>query len=96
MIHTGWVFDEDVKRVDDCRTHDFMKLLQIAGIGELLTASLRTSASAGGDFVRNWDVVEEWSVTSRYQSRSEVEAKTLLAAIADDPHGILKWIRNYW
>jgi len=27
MIHTDWVFDEQVKRVDDCRTHDFTKLI---------------------------------------------------------------------
>ena len=32
MIYTGWIFDDNVKKVDDCRTHDFLKLIQIAGL----------------------------------------------------------------
>jgi hypothetical protein len=96
MIHTGWIFDEEVKKVDECRTHEFMKLIQIAGMIDLLNDALKMSATAGGEFVANWDKAREWKVTSRYASRTEAEARELFAAITDDPHGVLRWIRNYW
>lgn len=96
MIYTGWVFDEEVKKVDDCRTHEFLKLIQIAGLREELNNALKASAAAGGEFVTNWDTVNLWKVTSRYEPKSEDDTNKLLAAIIDDPHGVLKWIRNYW
>jgi hypothetical protein len=96
MIHTGWVFDEEVKKVDDCRTHEFLKLIQIAGLRDELNTKLRESAATGGEFVTNWDTVNLWKVTSRYESKSEDDAKKLYTAINDDPHGVLIWIRNYW
>ena len=96
MIYTGWVFDEEVKKVDDCRTHEFLKLIQIAGLREELNNALKASAAAGGEFVTNWDTVNLWNVTSRYEPKSEDDANKLLAAIIDDPHGVLKWIRSYW
>ena len=96
MVLTGWVFDEDVKKVDDCRTHEFLKLIQIAGPKDELNNALKASAAAGGEFVANWNIVNEWKVTSRYEAKPEVEARKLLAAITDKPHGVLEWIRNYW
>ena len=36
MIYTGWIFDDNVKKVDDCRTHDFLKLIHIAGLSDEL------------------------------------------------------------
>jgi HEPN domain-containing protein len=95
MIHTGWVFDVENKRIDDCRVHDFTKLVHIAGLDDELINRLRASATSGDGFVANWDIVKGWSVTTRYQSKPEIEAKRLYSAITDDPHGVLKWIRNY-
>ncbi len=91
MIHTAWVFEERWK-AQDCLTHDFTELIRLAG----LTAELGTQMAAGGPFSRNWDESIKWKVTSRYESKSETEAKVLYAAIADDPDGVLKWIRRYW
>ena len=96
MIYTAWVFDEKVKKIDDCRTHEFLTLIQIAGLREELDNALKASAAAGGEFVTNWNTVNEWKVTSRYEPRSEADAKRLHAAIIDDPHGVLRWIQNYW
>jgi hypothetical protein len=96
MIHTGWIFDEDVKKVDDCRTHDFMKLVYIAGIGDELIRRVRASAAAKDGFVANWGITKLWSVAARYESRSETEARNLYSAITDEPDGVLIWIRNYW
>src|SRR5436309_1115064 len=86
MIHTGWVFQERV-RVDECLTHDFGKLIQIADLTAELNANLAASAAAGGEFVTHWGTVLLWKVTSRYEAKTEAEAKTLYAAITHDPHG---------
>jgi hypothetical protein len=96
MIYTGWVFDEDNKKVDDCRVHEFLKLIQIAGMKDDLNNKVKASAAAGDDFVTNWNTVIEWKVTSRYEPKTENDAKKLYAAITDDTHGVLKWIRSYW
>ncbi len=97
MIYTGWVFDDDVKKkVDDCRTHDFLKLIQIAELWDELENAVKTSSAAGDEFVGNWDTVRLWKVTSRYEPCTEADAKKLYAAISDDPHGVLKWIRKLW
>ncbi len=95
MIHTAWVFEEkwDAK---NCLTHEFRKLISLAGLMDQLNTSLKASAAAGGEFAANWGIAEKWAVTSRYEMRTEQEAKEFYAAIADEPHGILRWIRTYW
>jgi HEPN domain-containing protein len=95
MIHTGWVFQEKVK-VDECLTHDFGKLIRLAGLTDELNANLAASAAAGGAFVANWATVNQWGVTTRYESKAEPEAKSLYAAITHDPDGVFRWIQNYW
>jgi hypothetical protein len=94
MVHTGWVFREKVK-VDDCLSHEFLKIIHIAGLTDELNARLKTSAVAGDAFVTNWDSANQWRVNSRYEARTEIEARALYNAIADEPHGVLRWIRNY-
>jgi hypothetical protein len=96
MIHTGWVFDEEVRKTDDCRTHDFMKLISIAGMRAELDSRTRLSAAAGDAFVANWNVAKSWSVSTRYEWKSELEARELYSAITNEPDGVLRWIRSYW
>ena len=96
MIQTGWVFDEKVKDVRDCRTHEFGQLVRIAGIKHELDARLRESTADSDGFVDNWSTVEGWTVTSRYESKSEAKARRLYDAITAEPNGVLKWIQNYW
>jgi hypothetical protein len=95
MIYTAWIFEEkwDAKV---CLTHDFMTLVRLAGLTDQLNADLTASAAAGKEFAVNWATVKEWTVTSRYDAKTEADAKKLYAAIADDPHGVLRWIRTYW
>ena len=91
MIHTGWVFQEKLKG-NECLSHDFRELLKIAGLTDELNATFKTNPA----FVANWGTVEQWKVASRYESKSEAEARTLYAAITEEPNGVLRWIRNYW
>jgi hypothetical protein len=96
MVLTGWVFDDSAKRVDECRTHDVFALIRIAGMQGDLDRIHAAGTPEGLAFQANWKVVKKWNVASRYNERSEAEAKELIAAITDEPDGVMTWIRNYW
>jgi hypothetical protein len=97
MIHSGWIFEAEAKKsIEDCRTHDFTKLIKIAGLKDELNHRLNQSAANGDGFLGNWERVLDWKVDSRYEAKSEIEARTIYSAIADEPDGVLKWIQNYW
>ena len=95
MTRTAWVFVEkwDAKV---CLTHEFGKLIDLADLRVELNEALKASAAAGGQFVANWNTAEQWKVTSRYEAKTETEAKGLHSAITADPHGVFKWIQIYW
>lgn len=95
MIHTAWVF-EDKWVAKDFRNHEFGKLVTLAGLTDQFNDNLKASAAVGGEFRDNWATAEKWEVTSRYEAKTEDEAKKLYAAIADEPHGVLRGIRTYW
>jgi hypothetical protein len=95
MIHTGWVFEEKAK-IDECLTHDFERLVRIAGLTDELHASLKATSASGGAFAKNWETVNEWRVTDRYGSKTRSEALILLKAIIDEPDGVLPWIKKFW
>jgi hypothetical protein len=99
MIHTGWIFQDKIK-IEDCRTHDFGKLVELAGLTEKLNAALKASARAGKEFVRHWATAAQWKVDSRYLSKrpalAKSEAEELYRAVTHNPHGVLRWIKNYW
>jgi hypothetical protein len=95
MIHTAWVFEEKWE-AKGCLTHEFAKLVHLAGLTDQLYADLKASSAAGREFATNWRTAEAWTVSSRYEARTEAEAKGLYAAIADEPHGVLRWTRTYW
>src|SRR6266851_3330343 len=68
MIHTAWVFQEkwDAKQ---CLTHEFDKLIDLAGLHNELNNKLAASAAAappgsppGGHFVAHWTRAVAWKV----------------------------------
>jgi hypothetical protein len=95
MIETAWVFTEKWQ-ASVCLTHEFEKLVELAGLTKIRNDHLKASSAAGGEFAANWGTAEKWTVTSRYEGKTEAEAKALYAAIADEPYGVLRWIRTYW
>ena len=90
MIETGWVFREKVQ-IKEVVTHDFHELARIAG----LEGELRRRATDGA-FQDNWDTATGWDVASRYQQKSEAEARSLLTAIRDQDNGVLPWLTTFW
>ncbi len=96
MPITGWVFLDKVK-IDECRTHDFEKLVALSGLRSDLEAQFSVGTSAGGSFNDNWETVKTWKVDDRYSvSKTEQDARIMFAAITDQPDGVLAWITRYW
>lgn len=80
------------KFFEKCWTHDVAKLVDAAG----LDSEHGNDVAARPDFGKNWAVVANWSEQSRYQTKTESEARELYAAIADAPDGVMAWIRSRW
>jgi hypothetical protein len=95
MIHSGLVFRDDWKNLD-CRVHNINTLIDRADLRHELNNRFQASGGSGASFASNWTTVLLWKETSRYESKTEVEAKDLVAAISDKPDGVLRWLKNYW
>ena len=95
MIYTGLVYQPRFK-ADECRTHDFIELIRLADMNDLLNKNLYDSAALGSPFVNYWDIVKKWKSDDRYVEKTEPEATDLLRAIIDPQDGVLPWIKRYW
>ncbi len=82
----------DRRTVNDSYTHDLAKLVKTAN----LEPALDQGMGKDENFAANWAVVGEWSEESRYQKRSERDARILYSAITDTKHGVLPWIKQHW
>lgn len=97
MIHTAWIFQEKWE-AKLCLTHEFGKLIDLAGLRDELNnkhaASAAAAAAAGGPpggvFAGYWGTILQWEVSSRYLPKTEAEAKALYEAITDKSDGVLK------
>ncbi len=85
-------FPRERKFVEECYTHNLEKLLKAAG----LEAALDADASASPAFAGNWREAMEWDEASRYAQKSQADAQRLFDAIANNPDGVLSWIRLRW
>jgi HEPN domain-containing protein len=77
---------------DKCYVHDIEKLVALAG----LKSKRDTDAVANAKLDACWGIVRAWRETSRYEQRTEADARALYEAITDDPDGVLPWIRLHW
>ena len=77
MIYTAWVFEERWN-ADNCRTHEFRKLISLAGLNDQLNADLKASAAAGGEFAANWGIAVKWASKSRYEIEDGTRGKRVL------------------
>jgi hypothetical protein len=75
-----------------CYTHSIEKLVKAAG----LTAQRDADAPAGSTLAANWSIVKDWSENSRYELKTEPEARALIEAITDAVDGVLPWIKIRW
>jgi len=85
-------YPPDRQYSNDLFSHDRDKLLVRA---ELVSA-LATERAKDSALRTNWDIVKEWSESTRYESKNQQDATRLLDAIADPDHGVLRWLRLHW
>jgi len=73
-------------------THDLAELAKVSGMKSDFDA-----AKQADDVLRaNWQAVDGWSETSRYETHLQHEAESLLTAVSDPDHGVLACIKRYW
>ena len=88
---TGIIF-EDRKYAEKCWTHDLKELLLLTG----LKGAFDNDAAADVGLFNNWDVVKDWTESSRYRRTPKARAERLYGAITDKQHGVLSWIKRHW
>ncbi len=75
-----------------CYTHNLDALVVHAGLKDARDDALARSK----DFTDNWTTARDWSEATRYHLVSEDEARALILATEDPPHGILQWVKTHW
>jgi hypothetical protein len=78
--------------VNDCHTHDILKLVRLAGLETTRAADTAANAALG----TNWSTVKDWNERCRYERHSQVKAQTMIDAITDNADGVLPWIKARW
>jgi hypothetical protein len=80
-----------------------MKFGLLPTIGEksgLALAGLKSvyeqETASDKSFQDNWQIVKDWNEEARYYSRSQKEAEEIVAAVTDNDHGILQWLKRNW
>jgi HEPN domain-containing protein len=85
----------------DSHTHDLGKLLDLAGLSDLLKRDVANDEELKLD----WENVREWSEQSRYHLYVDdsigdlhglLSAKLLIDAVESKKGGVLRWIRQSW
>ncbi len=72
--------------------HDMKKLIDLASLRAAFDADTAANAALFG----SWGTVLAWTEHSRYENKGEVAARELYEAIANNPDGVLPWIKRYW
>jgi len=88
------IFGSDgyTKELTKCWTHDLAFLVKLSG----LEADFGTAKGANPTLSANWGVAKDWEELSRYQDKTEADAKALYGSIADKPDGVFQWIQSRW
>ena len=91
----------DKKLVIDSHTHDLGKLLDVAGLSDLL----KNDVADNIELKLDWETVREWSEQSRYGLFDDdpighwsglASAQSLIDAVESKKGGVLRWIRQSW
>ncbi|MDP3938052.1 MAG: HEPN domain-containing protein [Deltaproteobacteria bacterium] len=83
----------DRKLILESYTHDLGQLLAISGLKKQFDERVATDKP----FEVNWSTVKDWNETSRYDSTiNDIGARDLWAAVTDDTHGVLTWLKTLW
>ena len=88
------VFGEENKnrKLSDYWTHNLVDLVKMAGLDQ------EFGKARGGNPILDgfWVVTQTWRETSRYEEKSEAEAKAIFEAVSNEQDGVFRWIREHW
>ncbi len=73
-------------------THNFDDLIRTAKLG----ISFKHDLGRHARLKSNWEIVKDWKEDSRYNRWTRAEARAMIEAITETPHGVLSWIKQYW
>jgi hypothetical protein len=76
--------------IKDIYTHDLVKLMGAARLQAALDADTKKNSS----FNKNWAVVKDWNINSRYLTKG-LNAQDLYRAVAGRD-GVMQWLRQRW
>lgn len=82
----------DLELARNSYTHSLEALVVTAQLKGNHQDRLRDSSA----FRDNWMIAKDWSERSRYEQKSEEDARILLQAITDPENGVLPWIKESW
>ncbi len=81
------------RTVFDSYTHDLRLLLKVSGLEFELLGELINNPALD----RNWTMVSDWTVDSRYEyNKTEVTVREFHSAVTARANGILPWLRRRW
>lgn len=80
---------EEVRRM---YSHNLADLVKVA---ELEAERVR-ARSQDPIFARYWKVVASWNEQSRYARWTQRQAAELVEAVANQEHGVLRWLQGFW
>jgi HEPN domain-containing protein len=81
------------KLAQDCWTHDLERLIQLAGLSQVLTTDMKASPA----LAVNCAIAKDWDESSRYDlSVTKPQAFDLYYACTARRNGVLAWIRRRW
>jgi len=89
--HTDIIFRER-KFSEKCWVHELPALINPAGLESDLAARMVANPTFGGF----WGIAKDWKETSRYEIKTQSQAEQLYEAIAQEPDGVLPWLRTIW
>lgn len=82
----------DKNFVNKIYTHDLVQLISSAELKVLLDADMRVNTRLAA----NWSTIKDWNEKSRYEIKSEIQARDLYQSIISRNNGMLRWIQQYW
>ena len=78
--------------VNKSYVHNLEQLVGVAG----LKKPLEDLAKNNSNFGTNWSTVKDWNEKSRYEIKTEIQARDLYEAITNRTNGIFQWLRQHW
>jgi len=82
----------DKKLTSESYTHNLIELMRVSQLSQALKVAMQASSSLAYE----WNIVQNWSESSRYERSGPLETQLLLEAIENQSGGLLPWIRLHW